>query len=157
MKQNLVTLNLSETQLAAVDAALTELEAQLAGLVALAPGSKRRMQPMGERSEAFCRQALRVLSENPQVVPPNVDVADALRDLSMRDALRPRSIRLARLMSRMEDTDYALGTDAMTVATQGYGLLKLVGKAEGLDAVRKDLGSRFAKRRRASTEEKQAA
>lgn len=157
MKQNLVTLNLSETQLAAVDAALTVLETQLAGLVALAPGSKRRMQPMGERSEAFCRQALRVLSENPQVVPPNVDVADALRDLSMRDALRPRSIRLARLMSRMEDTDYALGTDAMTVATQGYGLLKLVGKTEGLDAARKDLGSRFAKRRRASAEEKQAA
>ncbi len=157
MKQNLVTLDLSETKLAALDATLTVLEKQLAGLVALAPGSKRRMQPMGERSEAFCRQALRVLSENPQLVPANVDVADAVRDLGMRDALRPRSIRLARLMSRLEDTDYALGTDVMTVATQGYGLLKLIGKTEGLDAVRKDLSSRFAKRRRASSEEKQAA
>ena len=48
-----------------MDAASTELEAQLAGLVALSPGTKKRIQPMGEKSEAFCRQALRVLNENP--------------------------------------------------------------------------------------------
>lgn len=157
MKQNDVTLNLTETRLAAVDAALAELETQLAGLVALAPGMKRRMPSLGERSEALCRQALQMLSANPQLVPPNVDVGDALRDLQTRDLLRPRALRLSQLMSRLEDTDYTLGSDAMSVATQGYGLLKLVGKTEGLDEVRKDLGARFAKRRRPAVAEQSAA
>jgi len=35
MTQNLVTLNLTDAQLTAVDAALTELETQLGGLIAL--------------------------------------------------------------------------------------------------------------------------
>ncbi len=157
MQQNVVTLNLSETQLIAVDAALTELETQLAGLVALTPGTKKRMQPMGEKSEAFCRQALRVLNENPQVVPPNMDVADAVNDLKTLDQLRPRAIRLSRLMSRMADTDFALGSDVMQTASQGYALLKVVGRAQGLEEIRKDLGTRFVKRRRAPAEEAKAA
>lgn len=157
MQQNVVTLNLSESQLVAVDAALTELEIQLTGLVALSPATKKRMQPMGEKSEAFCRQALRVLNENPQVVPPSLDVTDAVNDLKTLDQLRPRAIRLSRLMSRLADTDFALGSDVMQTATQGYALLKLIGRAQGLDEVRKGLGTRFIKRRRQPEEEVKAA
>jgi hypothetical protein len=41
MTQSLVTLNLTDAQLTAVDAALTELETQLGGLIAL-PAAKKR-------------------------------------------------------------------------------------------------------------------
>ena len=157
MKQNLATLNLTVAQITAVDAALTTLETELSGLVALAPGMKKRSMQMGDKSEAFCRQALRVLGENPQVVPPNIDVADAVRDLEARDQLKPRAIRLSRLLSKMEDTEFALGSDAMQVASQGYALLKVVGRSEGLDGFRKDLGTRFTKSRRVPAEEKAAA
>ena len=44
--QNLVNLTLTEAQIVAVDAALTTLETELAGLVALTQGDKRRMQRM---------------------------------------------------------------------------------------------------------------
>ena len=64
MRQNIVTLNLSEAQLSAVDAALTELETLFAGLVSLTPQAKKRLLPMGERSEPFCRQSLQVLIQN---------------------------------------------------------------------------------------------
>ncbi len=157
MNQNIATLNLTVAQITAVDAALSTLETELAGLVALAPGMKRRLMQMGDKSEAFCRQALRVLGENPQVVPPNIDVADAVRDLEARDQLKPRVIRLSRLLSKMEDTEFALGSDAMTVASQGYALLKVVGRSEGLEGFRKDLGTRFTKNRRVPVEEKAAA
>ena len=42
-KQNLAALNLKAAQLTAVDAALSTLETKLSGLVALAPGMKRRL------------------------------------------------------------------------------------------------------------------
>jgi hypothetical protein len=30
---------------------------------------------MGDKSEAFCRQTLNVLAQNPQILPPNYDLA----------------------------------------------------------------------------------
>jgi len=143
--QNLVTLNLTADQLTAVDAALTELEKQLAGLVALSSAAKRAMKQMGPKSEAFCRQTLNVLQQNPQIVPPNVPLAQAVAELGLVDLLRPRLVRLSRLSDRAADTDFALGSNVMSVALQGYSLLKLTGHSEGLEALRQSLGERFAK------------
>jgi hypothetical protein len=145
MTQNLVSLKLTDTQLTAVDAALTELETQLGGLIALSGPQKRSIRKMGEKSEAFCRQTLRVMEQNPQIVPPNVTVADAVADLTALDLLRPRLVRLSRLSERASDTDTALGSDVMSAALQGYGLLKLTGRSEGLEPLRRELGNRFAR------------
>ena len=97
-----------------------------------------------------------MLTENPKVVPPTLDVPEGARGLDTRDQLKTRSIRLSRLLARMDDTTFALGSDAMSVATQGYALLKVVGRAEGLHEFRQELGSRFV-RSRAAKQEKRAA
>ena len=145
MTQNLVALRLTEAQITAVDAALSELEKQLAGLIALPTATKRSMRKMGPKSEAFCRQTLHVLEQNPQIVPPSVALADAIADMDALDQLRPRLIRLTRLFDRASDTEMALGSDVMVVALQGYSLLKLTGHAEGLEGLRQELGERFAR------------
>ena len=145
MSQNIVSLNLTADQLAAVDAALTELETQLSGLIALPPAQKRGLRKMGERSEAFCRQALHVLEQNPQLVPPNLAASTPTEDLATLDRLRPRLVRLSRLSERAADTDLALGSDVMVASTKVYGLLKLTGSGEGLEAMRREMGSRFAR------------
>lgn len=155
--QNFATLNLSQEQFALIDQALTQLEEQMSSLQAFTPADKARMVKLGDRSEAFCRQSLQMLADNPQIIPPNIDVADAVNDLQSRDRLLPRLGRLERLLQRGNDTAMALGGDAMSVAMQGYGLLKLVGRSEGLDVLRRDLGNRFSKSRRAGSEEKKAA
>jgi hypothetical protein len=152
MTQNLVTLNLTDAQLTAVDAALTELETQLAGLIALPPATKRRLRRMGPKSEAFCRQTLQILQQNPQIVPPNVPLAEAIADLATLEQLLPRLIRLSRLSERASDTETALGSDVMTVALQGYSLLKLTGRAEGLEPLRQELSGRFTKVSRRAAE-----
>jgi hypothetical protein len=151
MSQNLVSLNLTDAQLTAVDAALTELETQLTGLIALP--DKKPYKKMGQKSEAFCRQTLRVLEQNPQIVPPNMNsgVVEAAADLKTMELLRPRMVRLARLSERASDTDFALGSDVMAVALQGYSLLRTTGRTEGLDSLRKELGARFTRGPRQTT------
>jgi hypothetical protein len=156
MTQNLVSLNLTVAQLAAVDAALLELETQLTELVSLPAGTKKRYQTLGNKSEAFCRQTLRVLGDNPQLLPSTMNPADAQRDIRARDQLRQGSVRLSRLKSRLDDTEFALGSDVMQMATQGYALLKLVGQAQGSNEVRRGLSSRLVKRRGTATETKAA-
>ena len=113
------------------------------------------MPKMGEKSETFCRQTLSLLEQNPQVVPPSVVVADAKADLVALDQWRPRMLRLQRLGERAADTGTALGSDVMATALQGYALLKVVGKNQGLEGLRQSLGTRF--RRSSRPAERKAA
>lgn len=72
-------------------------------------------------------------------------MAGAEADLQALDRLRPVLERLQRLASLAQDTAAALGHDAMNVAYDGYGQLKLSGAAHGLDELRKEIGARFAR------------
>lgn len=77
------------------------------------------MRKMGDKSEAFCRQTLNVLSQNPRLVPEHLNLADAQQDLTDLDALRVRTARLRQLVGRADDTEMALGNDVMSAALHG--------------------------------------
>ncbi len=146
MSQNIISISFDDTALNTIDQALEALEGQLTGLIDLSVEQRRALPKMGDKSEAFCRQTLNVLQQNPQLVPPSLDLAEAQRDLLALDALRSRSSRLRQLMGRVEDTELALGSDVMSVSLDGYALLKVLGKGSGLKALRKEMGARFAKK-----------
>ena len=148
MSQNLVSLNLTDEQIAAALAGLQQVEAALPGLIALESGERRGMMLLGPRSEPFARQTLRVLAQNPGIVPPSLNLTDAQADLAALDKLTPVLERLQKLAARVDDTVAALGSDVMDVALEGYGQIKLSGGAHGLDDLRKELSGRFTKSRR---------
>lgn len=145
MSQNLVSLRFQAEQLSAVDAALSSLEQQLANLVAIPADERRKLTKMGDKSEAFCRQAIEVLGANPNVLPRNFDLVELQQDLAALDQLRPRLIRLAQLLERATDTETALGSDIMSSALEGYAMLKVAGKGEGVEGLRRTLSARFSR------------
>ncbi|HEY4583534.1 MAG TPA: hypothetical protein VIG88_11850 [Lysobacter sp.] len=145
--QNLASVNLSAQDLADVDAALDTLRRVFAPLVALTPQQRRELAKMGDKSEAFCRQALQLLDANPQIVPPSLGLSEAQADLRAIDVLRPRLHRLRQLTERVEDTEIALGSDVLGTALEAYGLLKVSGKGESLKAARRELSARFARQK----------
>ena len=140
--KNLVSLSFSEEDLAAVDTALGVIEQKLAPMLSLAPDEVRGLFKMGEKSDVFCRSVLQVLEQNPQVVPQALDLEEANADLATLDALRPRLRRLRLLATRGEDTSVALGADVMSAALEGYALLRVSGKASGLEDQRRELGGK---------------
>lgn len=143
MSQNLVDITYTADNLAAIDAALASLETEFAQLVALTPEQRRQLNKMGDKSEAFCRQAVDVLELNPGVTPRNFDQASLRRDLTALDALRPRMMRVIKLQQRLVDTEMALGSDLIVTAYEGYAYLKVAGKGEGLDQLRRMMAERF--------------
>ena len=149
MTQNLVDLDYTPDALAAIDAALAALEAGLAGLLALTPDQRQMLTKMGDKSEAFCRKADAVFGENLAILPANFDLPAYRRDLATMDALRPRLARLSKLSQRGDDTQMAVGSDLMTNALEGYAVLKVTGKGQGVDELRKMLATRFARGPRA--------
>ena len=143
MPQDLISLSLPAAKLTAIDNALVALETALVDLAALDPATRKRLPKMGGKSEAFCRQALSVIAQNPQIANPSLGLASAQADLAALDALRPRRQRLQRLLERMLDTETLLGSDVLATALEAYGLLKVSGKTQGLRSLRAGLSERF--------------
>ncbi len=146
--QNLVSIQLSPADLQALDGALATIQTVLGHGVALTPQQRRDLTKMGDKSEAFCRQTLTTLANNPQVVPPSLSVAVAVADLAALDVLRLRLEKLRQLTERLDDTELALGSDVMGVALEGYALLKVAGKGEALKSARRELSARFDRKTR---------
>jgi len=157
MPQNLISLTLTDADHAAIADALSTLESKLTGLISLSTDERRSLNKMGEKSETFCRRTLVAMSDNAGLIPADVDVAEAQRDLAQLDALRPHIARLTKLLGRAEDSEMALGSDAMVTALEGYALLKVLGKGSGLDSLRKDMSVRFMRKARATESPAQAA
>ena len=146
MSQNLISVSLTDADYAEIDGALTVLENQFGKLINLSINERRGLSKMGDKSEAFCRQALRVLDQNRHVLPPTLDLAEAQRDLSHFDQLRERAVRLQGLQGKMDDTLTALGSDVMSASLEGYALLRVVGEGSGLEALRQGMSARFSRR-----------
>ena len=153
MSQNLIDMNLTSENLGAIDDALAVIEEQLSSLIGLTPVLRRELTKMGGKSEAFCRQAVDVLGENPGILPRDFDFPALRRDLKMLDLLRPRTIRMRKLQQLLDDSEMALGSDVMSGALEGYAFLKVAGKGKGLDELRKMLAVRFSKRSATSNTE----
>ncbi|GAB2613005.1 hypothetical protein [Novilysobacter erysipheiresistens] len=146
MSQDLLSLSLVDEDITAIGASLTDIESRLAGrLVALDNDSRRQITKMGNKSEAFVRQTLMVLEQNPDVVPAALRLEEAQADLRAVDALRPVLARLQRLAERVADSEMALGSDAMNTALEGYALLKVTGRNKGLEALSEALAERFSR------------
>jgi len=152
MNQNLIDMEWDVDRVQQFDAALNALEASMAGVVALTIDQRRELTKMGDKSEAFCRQAVDAFRENPGVLPRNFDLDGFVRDMLAFDVLRPRAIRLERMLQKVQDTQMALGSDLMTNALDGYAVLKVAGKGEGLEKMRDMLGARFNRRGRRDDE-----
>jgi hypothetical protein len=153
MTQDTLTLSFSDVELQGLDAALTDIETRLVGLVGLDNDGRRRLTKMGGKSEKFCRQAMAVLGENPSLVAPGLKFPAAQSNLTTLDQLRSRLVRVRSLAERMADTEMVLGSTIMWTSLKGYAQLKLLGKNQGLDGHREVLRARFSRVTAAPEEE----
>lgn len=149
MSQATLSLSFTDAQAAAIDAALTELETQFSALVGMPADKRRKLMKMGGKSEAFCRQTLSLLEQNPLVVPRGMELTDVRQSFDALDWLRPRVQRLQRLGERLDNTSTVVGADIMKASLQGYALLKVSGRNQGLEGLRETLGARFSRRSKA--------
>lgn len=148
MAQNIVSLDFTDEQIAGAVAGVQQAAASLPGLIGMETGDRRGLTLLGPRSQDFARQTLRVLEQNPDIVPASLNLTEAQADLAALDKLVPVLEQLQRLTTRVEDTVAALGSDVMSVSLEGYAHIKLSGAGHGLDELRKELSGRFAKTRR---------
>ncbi|NCT71143.1 MAG: hypothetical protein GXC75_09370 [Xanthomonadaceae bacterium] len=147
MTQNRIAMTFQTDRLERIDGSLTALEADLDLLIALTQEERVELVKMGDKSRAFCEKALEVAEQQAGLMPRDFDIDAFRQDHLALQALRPRLSRMAHLMQRMEDTERALGSDIMAAALEVYAVLKVAGKDKGVDDARRELASRFSRRR----------
>lgn len=154
MTQNLITLDVPDADWTDIDAALLVLETKLgAKLMDLTVEQRSDLTKMGDKSEAFCRQALITGRQNVASLPAQTatDLAAEEGDLTAFDKLRPRLARLTAIKEKAADTQMALGSDIMVFALFLYGVLKAIGAGAGLDELRLQMKARFVARAKRTT------
>ena len=136
MSQNLISLRIDANRFSAIDAAVTALEKQLDDFVELSVEQRRELLKLGPRSEVFCRATIDVMERNPGALPADFDLDAIRKDRVAIDQVRPLLSRLRMLVSRVQDTEMALGSDLYKAALDGYRFAKATGKGAMLDELR---------------------
>jgi len=148
MTQVLIALGIMDAYWTAIDGALTTLETKLGDkLLDLTVEQRSRLTKMGDKSEAFCRQALITGRQNAGKLPTDAaaDLTAEEADLADLDKLRPRLARLTALTEKADDSEVAIGSDIMVFSLTLYGILKAIGAGAGLDALKAQMGARFTR------------
>lgn len=143
MTQNLASMQITQEIENQVMALLDQIESLLTGLITLPDRTGLLM--MGPKSERYVRGSVELGQQNAGLIPPDVDLAGAVADLEARDRMMRITNRLKLLTTKCEDTTDALGSDLMVVSNIIYAILKVLGKASGLDEAFKELGYRWAR------------
>ena len=136
MSQNLISLTIDSNRFSAIDAALTALEKQLDDFVELSVEQRRELLKLGPRTEVFCRATIEVMERNPGALPADFDLNAIRQDRVAIDQVRPLLSRLRMLVSRVQDTEMALGSDLYKAALDGYRFAKATGSGAMLDELR---------------------
>jgi hypothetical protein len=148
MSQNLVSMVITKEQQATVLSLIAQILQILAGTISLDADERRSLTSMGSGSDRFVRIVFRALQQNPDIVPRNLDLAEAAADLEALETLLPILSALQQVVARVEDTRLALGSDLMNMANRGYALMQANGSADGLEEALNEASYRYAKKRR---------
>ena len=144
MSQNIVSISLSNDDLAAIRGMLAGLEDKLSAMVELTAAQRLELVKMGPTSEAFVRQSLATLEQDPDILPRSFDLEEMQRDLVALDQLRPIFSRLRQLAGRADDTERALGNDLYESALAAYRIAKATDGSAVADALQEHGSERFA-------------
>ena len=144
MSQNIVSISRSTDDLSAIRSMLAGLEDKLSAMVELTAAQRLELVKMGPTSEAFVRQSLATLEQDPDILPRSFDLEEMQRDLVALDQLRPIFSRLRQLAGRADDTERALGNDLYESALAAYRIAKATDGSAVADALQEHGSERFA-------------
>ena len=140
-----IDATVSDTQRTAVFAAITEIESNLAFLINLNAQERQALPKMGSATQSFVSKALEIAANNPQFVPPYVNVTAMQKDYDLAIRLQGIEMQIGSLYEKVSDTNLAAGSEAYVTGLTIYGSLKAAAKVNvpGAKALAAELAERF--------------
>lgn len=157
--ENLTNQTIPEEVLAKALADIEQIEASLKPyLITLTKEERTNRSSMGDKSVAFVFKAHESAVNQPQLVPPYVDMAAWAIDIELVDQLKSLSTKVSSLNEMLSDTRLEAGIEAYNTALLLYTSLKAAARANvpAAKPIVDDLSKRFpsGKRNKPTTEGK---
>ncbi len=157
IQTNKLDVTLTGEQNTAITTAVAGLYTALPFLVSMSTADRRRLPKLGDKSEAFVRQAHQIVRDHGDVLPTGLNLGAMDRDAAIRDALLPVHQQLTQVLSMVDDTIMAAGCDLMKASHIVYRALQSHGEEAGLRILRDELSRRFTRASVTPEEEPPAA
>lgn len=137
---------ITDAQRTAVFSAISQVETNLNFLINLTNQERQALPKMGSSTQSFVSKALEIATNNPQFVPPYVNVAAMKKDYDLAVRLQGIEMQLASLCEKVSDTNLAAGSEAYITGLTLYNSIKAAAKVNvpGAKALAAELAERFA-------------
>jgi hypothetical protein len=147
-QENLISTSISTETLVAVNTNLTAINTALANILLfnLTANERQSLRIMGDKSIAFVQKALEYAENNPALLPPYLNLAEAQKDFALTHDLYGILQQINILQRAVEDTMMVAGSEAYDAALIFYNSVKGASRVNvpGSEAVYNDLQQRFA-------------
>ncbi|GAB4341459.1 MAG: hypothetical protein OHK0038_21160 [Flammeovirgaceae bacterium] len=147
-KENLVSLDITPADMQEIRNAITTLETKLLPyLLELSNQEKKDLPKMKDKTVAFVTKATEHAEQNPQLVPPFINIVELRKDLDAVETLRKILNPLEKICKSLDDTMVMAGSEAYKSALAFYNAVKSGRKlnASGAKEVYDDLKVQFEK------------
>lgn len=123
---------------------IEEIRAYLPFIVGLDNDERMSMRKMGEKSMGYVLDCERAARMFPEAIPPTLNIEEMRENISLRNELAEIKGLLSTLMTGIDNTMMAAGSDAMITADLIYGYFKTM-SAQGAryKSVTSEIGKRF--------------
>jgi hypothetical protein len=145
-QQNQININISDTDMQEIEAALDTLITKLGPhLKNLTPEDRKELPKMGDKTVAFVDKAREYAQQNPDLVPAYLDMSLFDNDIEGVRILNSISRHLQPLVENLDDSLMLSGSEAYQTALIFYSNVKVAMKAgvPNAHAIHDDLSSRF--------------
>lgn len=146
MNENRISIEISQADIAAVNAAIQVINDKLRPyLIALNQEDKKVLAKIGERNVPFVEKCLQYAQSNPEFLPPYINAGEFKKDFDgfsvLRNLLRP----LAQTVNNIDDTATLCGSEANEQGLAYYGSVRHAAKMNvpNARAIYDDLSVRF--------------
>jgi hypothetical protein len=146
MPYNNIEASLSDADQAALFDLINDMRAKLPFLVNLTPHEKRKGK-LGQHNYAFLKAAYDYAEKHPEMLPPSFSMPSWQADIDLYDRLAPIAQQVAIFQEALNDTLYALRTEAQRSALDFLKLAQLAatGHTPGSTDIVVDLKSKLSK------------
>ncbi len=151
--ENKISIEIPESDLQAVKAALVQVQSILAPyVVALTPDQRRTIPKMSDGTEPFVAKVVEYAVEDPHFLPPFVHMTEFEKDWKAISSLLPLLRMVTQIQDTLSDTAMLAGSEAYVSALSYYNSVKQAAKVNVPDAkaIYEDLRKRFEKKSRSS-------
>jgi len=145
MANDLISCSLTEDQVKAIKTKFMELNALLNFTITLTPDERSVLPIMGDKTVAFVEKSLEMAKNNPQLLPPYLDLPEMQKDLEAAQLLNPLVTELEIILSKLKDTARLSGSEAYSAALVFYNTVKAAQRTNvsGAETIYTELKERF--------------